>query len=196
MRAALLAAGLCLLAPVSFAAPSDPYERNYAFLLGTLPEGSIMEVTVAQDGAWVTQLWSAEQYAAFRATHAAGMGRDYQAEAEGVPSGPGDGQYIGDLWGDFFGTLTVNVATPRGLPFVPVDSKVRIYGGAVTLTELDSGCFPGWICSMVYGWSWDQTSFRCEEAWVAGSGWWFLFPPPFGGIAQFNGLVLCDAPGT
>lgn len=195
----LVVAAWLVAAGVPAGAEPGLYERNFAFLLGLFPDGGVIEVQLVEDGEPTTQLWSVEQYAAFRATYAAAMGRDYLAGWEGVPVGVGDHQYLGDVWADLWGTTRANVVVPRGLPrTIITESKIWFYGGSGARTvvmENENECvqFPGYVvCSATYGWFYPQAGDAHGDAWFSGTGFFWVFPPPFGSFNFFNGALFAD----
>lgn len=186
------------------AAEPGLYERNYGFLLGLFPEGGVIEVQLVENGEIVTQLWTAEQFAAFRAAHATLMGIDYGAGFQGVPPGLGDNQVWGDVWGDFWGPpVSTNVAVPRGLPRLLIcdNTKLCVYGGSGAQTgvwEHPGGCVHLFsffeICSSVYGWTYPQGAFGVGHTFMAGTGLIFNFGAPFGALVLLDGVVLAEDP--
>jgi hypothetical protein len=177
------------------------YERNHALLLQVLPPGSTLEVQVVADGAFATELWSGEKFAAFRAQRAAQMGWDYAAGFQGAPGGAGDHQFVGALWWDGFGPPPkVNVNIPRGPPrTIALDDKLWIQGGPGALTgsfETSRDCTWWWggsTCPMLYAWTMGQQGTRVGACWIAGTGYAWLFPAPFGGSLDLTGAALCEA---
>lgn len=192
-KIAFVAAIAMVAAAMPATASESLYTRNYDLLISLLPEGSTMEVQFFENGEMVTQIWTAEQFAAYRAAFAASIGRDYTAAAEGAPGGLGDAQEAGDIFQDNWGTTTVNVATPRGNPvLIPIDNKLWIYGGGtarVGIWENDNVCFFGFICSFSYYWTVTQGGANNDGTWSAGSaGTFFNFGSPFGSIVEFDGV--------
>lgn len=190
---ALLVASVTLGVP-SALAEGGLYERNYGFLLALVPDGGVLEVQLVEDGQLVTQLWTAEQFASFRAAHAAAMGIDYAARLEGVPAGPGDIQCVGMVAGDTWGaSLRTNTAIPRGLPrtIAVENEKLWLFGGAGAQTGIYelSGAF---ALSAVFCPSYPQATYPVTQCWIAGTGFMFNFGFPFGSLFWLTGAALCE----
>lgn len=202
MRLQLGVLALMVAAAMPPAQAESLYERNYAALLATVPAGGLIEVQLAEDGELVTQLWTAEQYADFRAGYATIMGRDYATALQGVPGGLGDQEYFWDIWSDLWGTTRVNLLVRRGFPRTIVcEDKLPpcwLYGGSGATTrvlEHDNECvaFPTFtICSATYGWTYPQSGSTHGDAWLAGTGFFLAFPPPFGSLNIFDGVLLAE----
>jgi hypothetical protein len=197
----VVAALAMVAAAMPASADSSLYERNYNLLMSVLPAGSALEVQIVENGEIVTQIWTAEQFAAFRADKAALMGLDYTAGFQGAPSGLGDRQDVGDIWADLWGQPgKANVAVPRGLPrTVPIDDKLWLYGGAGSSTgayESPGDCavlFFGFvICDTVYGWTVNQNGARVGDSYHAGTGMFFNFGAPFGSSYAYDGVALSE----